>query len=51
MYDVSEAGDLVLSAGRGFLMQHFKKSKFAARSVGRVEGVDTNPMLNIQYRP
>lgn len=46
MCDVSDAGDL--SAGRGFLLQHFIKSKFAARSVGRVEGVGTDCMLNIQ---
>lgn len=36
---VSDAGDLVLSAGKGFLVQHLV-TKFAAESVGRVEGVD-----------
>lgn len=44
---VSDAGDLVLSAGKGFLVQH-SVTKFAAKSVGRVEGVD---IKRIQYGP
>lgn len=43
----SDAGDLVLSAGKGFLVQH-SVTKFAAKSVGRVEGVD---IKRIQYGP
>lgn len=48
---VSGAGDLVLSAREGFLMQHSVTKLVAAKSVGRVEGVDIKIGFNVQYRP